>query len=100
MKKNILTLMTLLLFMTAHAQDKQRAEESPCPSGMNFYAKILGGANFLQTTTIDGNKASYKTGYIIDGTLGYCWRSYGIRFEGEYAFRRNAISKIHFVSQG
>ncbi len=78
MKKNILLiLMSLLLFMTA--EDKLRSgvntyEDSCCPNGMNFYAKILGGANFLQNTTIDGNKASYQTGYIIDGSLGYCWR--------------------------
>jgi len=100
MKKNILlTLMPLLLFMTAEAKERY-IEDSCCPSGMNFYAKILGGANFLQTTTIDGNKASYQTGYIIDGTLGYSWRSSGLRLEAEYAFRRNAISKMHFITQG
>jgi opacity protein-like surface antigen len=37
---------------------------------------------------------------LIDGALGYCWRDYGVRFEGEYAFRRNAISKIDFITQG
>ena len=42
--------------------------------GSNFYAKILGGANFLQNTTIEGNKATYQTGYIVAGSLGYCWR--------------------------
>src|SRR5882757_9938977 len=87
MKKNILLpLMSLLFFMTADAQ----AKESRCASGMNFYAKILGGANFLQSTTTDGNKSTFHTGYIFSGSLGYCWSNYGLRLEAEYAFRRNA----------
>lgn len=102
MKKNILLpLMSLLCFMTADAQaQEQCVEESHCDDGMNFYAKIFGGANFLQSTTIDGNKATYQTGYIFAGSLGYSWNDYGLRLEFEYAFRRNAISKIHFVTQG
>ena len=70
-----------------------------CVDETNFYAKILGGANFLQNTTIEGNKSTYKTGYIIAGSLGYCWR-YGLRLEAEYAFRRNAIRKIDFFTEG
>lgn len=102
MKKNILLpLISLLFFMTADAQaQEERAEDSHCVDGMNFYTKILGGANFLQSTTIDGNKSTYQTGYIFAGSLGYCWRYYGLRLEGEYAFRRNAISKIHFFTEG
>ena len=76
------------------------AKENRCPDGMNFYAEILGGANFLQNTTIDGNKSTYQTGYIVAGSLGYCWRHYGLRLEAEYAFRRNAISKIDFITEG
>jgi opacity protein-like surface antigen len=102
MKKNLfLYLISLPFFMVADAQDPQpRAKGSCCVDEMNFYAKAFGGANFLQSTTTDGNKATYQTGYIVAGSLGYCWRYYGLRLEGEYAFRRNAISKIHFFTQG
>ena len=106
MKKNILLLlMSLLFFMAADAQAQEGVmktllyEDSCCVDKMNFYAKILGGANFLQNTTIEGNKSTYQTGYIVAGSLGYCWR-YGLRLEAEYAFRRNAISKIHFIAEG
>lgn len=101
MKKNIqLVLMSLLFFMAVDAQAQEScAEESCCVDKTNFYAKILGGANFLQNTTLNGNKSRYQTGYIIAGLLGYSWR-YGLRLEGEYAFRRNAIKKIHLFGQG
>lgn len=82
--------------MAANAQ----AEECCYDDRMNFYAEVFGGANFLQDTTIDGNKSSYHTGYIVSGSLGYCWRPYVLRFEAEYAFRRNGISKIDFITQG
>jgi opacity protein-like surface antigen len=102
MKKNIpLLLMSVLFFMAADAQAQDwRTEESCRFDGMNFYAKALGGANFLQNTTINGNKASYQTGYIVGGSLGYCWRRYSLRLEGEYAYRRNGISKIDFITEG
>jgi opacity protein-like surface antigen len=102
MKKNILLpLMSLVFFMAADVQaQEQPAKSSSCVDEMNFYAKILGGANFLQDTTINGNKTTYETGYVFSGSLGYCWRYYGLRLEGEYAFRRNAISRIHFITQG
>ena len=78
MKKNIpLLLMSLLFFMAADAQAQEVAklhEDSCCIDKTNFYAKIFGGANFLQNTTIEGNKATYQTGYIVAGSLGYCWR--------------------------
>jgi opacity protein-like surface antigen len=101
MKKNILLLlMSLLSFMAVGAQAQEWcAENSCCADGTNFYAKILGGANFLQNTGLQGNKTTYQTGYIVTGSLGYCWR-YGLRLEGEYAYRRNAISKIHFFTEG
>ncbi len=106
MKKNILLLlMPLLFFMAADAQAllalaDEHDKDSCCVDETNFYAKILSGANFLQNTTINGNKASYKTGYIASGSLGYRWRPSGLRLEAEYAFRRNAIKEIHFVGQG
>lgn len=89
-----------LFFMAAGAQaQEQRPVEKCCVDRSNFYAGILGGANFLQDTSTNGNKASYKAGYIAGGSLGYCWH-YGLRFEAEYAFRRNGISKINFITQG
>ncbi|MBY0529032.1 MAG: porin family protein [Rhabdochlamydiaceae bacterium] len=78
----------------AQAKDSCHLDE------MNFYAKIFGGANFLQNTTVYGNKSSYQTGYVFSGSFGYSWRRYGLRFEAEYAFRRNAIKKIQFITQG
>ncbi len=121
MKKNIPLLLTSLLFFVAAgnvaASDLQQAWQFGQPTATskheaavkasnrpvykgNFYAKIFGGANFLQDTKISGNKASYEPGYIFAGSLGYCWRPYGLYLEGEYAYRRNSIDKIHFISQG
>jgi len=95
MKKIIPSLLYPLFFITAHAQ----AEEK-CTVKGNFYAEALGGANFLQNTTINGNKTTYETGYVVGGLLGYNWNHYRLRFEAEYAFRRNAISRVHFVTEG
>lgn len=97
MKKNILLLLIpFLLFMASDAQAQEWCDDDGCcVDERNFYAKILGGANFLQSR----NRSTYHTGYIIAGSLGYCWR-YGLRLEAEYAFRRNTISKIYFFGQG
>jgi opacity protein-like surface antigen len=107
MKKNVLLLLTLLSsFVAVNAGAKEQPEktirptkDNCCIDGMNFYAKVLGGANFLQSTSVDGNRATYQTGYIIDGSLGFCW-PYGLRLEAEYAFRKNDIEKIRFFGQG
>lgn len=107
MKKNILLLLlSLLFFIAADAQAQEWCaegscyyEDSCCVDETNFYAKILGGANFLQNTAINGNKSTYQTGYMIAGSLGYSWR-YGLRLEAEYAFRRNAIREIDFFIEG
>lgn len=107
MKKNILLLLlSHLLFMSVDAQAQEWCEDDPCnyedsssAHETNFYAKISGGANFLQNTSNDGNEASYKTGYIVAGSLGYCWR-YGLRLEAEYAFRKNSIRNIDFFVEG
>jgi opacity protein-like surface antigen len=97
MRKNIwLLLISLLFVMAADAQAQEWGEKAPCcVDKMNFYAKISSGANFLQSNTIEGNTFTYQTGYIIAGSVGYCWR-YGLRLEAEYAYRRNAIKKAHF----
>lgn len=107
MKRNILLpLMSLLFFIAADAraqewdaQDLCCYKHSCCVGEMNFYGKIFGGANFLQNTALNGNKSKYHTGYTVAGSLGYCW-CYGLRVEGEYAYRRNTIRKIHFFGQG
>lgn len=106
MKKNILLfLVPLFLLMVAggHAQDGGLEDNcqkiSCCGQQTNFYARILGGFNFLQNTSINHNKSSYNTGYVISGSLGYSWR-YGLRLEAEYAYRRNCINHIHFFNQG
>jgi opacity protein-like surface antigen len=99
MKKNILPiLMSLLFFMAAEAEE-WCDEDTCCMDETQYYAKILGGANFLQNTTLDGNKSTYQPGYITSGSIGYCW-CYGLSLEAEYAFRRNAIRKIHFFGEG
>lgn len=100
MKKGILLfLMSLLFSMAVDAQAQERCgEDFFCVNETNFYAKILSGVNFLDNTSIDENKATYQTGYIIAGSLGYSGR-YGLCLEVEYTFRRNAIKKIHFFSK-
>jgi opacity protein-like surface antigen len=101
MKKSILLLLMLSLgFATPKAQAQEWYDDERCSiDWMNFYAKIFGGANFLQRTLIDGNRASYRTGYIISGSVGY-YCLYGFRLEGEYAFRANDIHGIQFNTQG
>lgn len=97
MKKNILLLLIPFLFFTAvHAQGQEWSDEQLfCVDQTNFYTKFLSGVNFLQNATTDGNKSTFKAGYIIAGLLGYYW-SCGLRLEAEYAFRRNAIKRIDF----
>lgn len=100
LKKNIPLLLTLLLFYMdadVHAQEWW-TQDSCVVDEKNFYVKISTGANFLQNITIDRNKSTYQTGYLISSYLGYCWH-YGIRIEGEYAYRRNALRKIHFFGE-
>lgn len=116
MKKKYLLILSLLA-TTAHAHpfpfatttetqapEKSSKNSSPykddcCVDRPNIYAKAFGGANFLQTTTISGNEAKYRVGYIFAGSLGYAWH-HGLHIEAEYAYRRNAISKINFFSEG
>lgn len=100
MKKNILQFLISFLFVMATAQAQEWCDEDFCcyedMSCQDFYGKIFGGANFLQNTK---NNSKYHTGYIVAGSLGYCW-CYGLRLEGEYAYRRNDIRKIHFYGEG
>lgn len=94
-----LLLTVFLFFMAADLQGQELPILDSCGIETNFYAKILAGANFLENTSIQGNIASYYPGYFFACSLGYRWH-YGLRFEGEYAFRRNGIKQIHFISQG
>jgi opacity protein-like surface antigen len=101
MKKKFLQLFISLLFtIAADAKAKQMpAKDICCADMVNVYAKLFGGANFLQDTSISGNNATYHTGYVFAGSLGYCWR-YGLHWEAEYAFRRNGIKEIDFFTEG
>lgn len=92
MKKYLSYFLMLLFFTSADAQAQGLCVE-------NFYGKILSGANFLENTSKDCNSASYQTGYVIAGSLGHSWQC-GLQLEAEYAFRRNAINKIHFHTEG
>ncbi len=97
MKKIIpLLLLSPLFFIATGAQAQECNNEAGyCVDEANFYAKILGGANFLQTFTSGEVRSEYQSGYIIAGSVGYNWL-HGLQFEAEYAYRRNAIRKIHF----
>lgn len=100
MKKNILLLLiSFSLFMAADANNW--CDQNSCyVDDSCFYAKVFTGANFLDNCKkYDGNKTTYKTGYIVAASLGFCL-NYGFRLEAEYAYRRNSISKIHFYGQG
>ena len=108
MRKNVLLLlMSPLFFMAVDAQAQKKrlqeksypTEDTSCVDETNFYAKIFGGANFLQNTRIEDNKTSYNAGYIVAGSLGYS-APYGLRPEAEYAFRRNAIDKMKYFGDG
>lgn len=88
MKKYIFLLsMSFLMGAGAHAEET------------GLYGKFLSGANVLQDTSTDGNKTRYEIGYIVSGALGLN-TCYGVGLEVEYAYRRNDIKKMHFVSEG
>lgn len=102
--KNLFALLmvTTLVWMSggSYAQEPNSFYcKIPCCEDIpSFYAKIFGGANFLQTETHGGIKSHYQSGYIVGGSLGYRW-CYGISLEAEYAFRRNAFKSIHFFGR-
>lgn len=102
----LLPLMSSLFFMAADATAQEGwvgenccNQEACCVDASNFYARVFGGANFLQSTEISKNKSTYDTGYVVAGSLGYAWR-YGLRLEAEYAYRRNDLNKIDFFVEG
>lgn len=107
MKKIILSLLMSFMFSMAPNAQAQECyadgscyfEESCCAAKGNFYARLLGGVNFLQNTKINGNRTSYDPGYIIAASVGYHLQ-YGLSVEAEYAFRRNDIHKTHYYTEG
>lgn len=99
MKKNfLLFLLSCTLFNAVEAKERCR-EATFCFDRKNVYGKLFAGVNCLQNTTSQGNHADYVEGYILAGSLGYKWCE-GLSLEGEYAYRRNQIKKIHFFNQG
>lgn len=94
-----------MFFIVADAPAEEGCVQNSCcyeDKGIgetSFYAKILAGGNFLQNTAPNGNKLTYKAGYVVGAALGYRW-CYGLRMEGEYAYRRNAIKKMHYFGEG
>lgn len=106
MKKIQLLVISFLVVLTARLQAQECCERPSCFFLGNFcfdktnlYAKFFGGVNFLQSTDISDTRAKYNAGHIIAGSLGYRFCN-GLILEGEYAFRRNSLSKIEFVGQG
>lgn len=101
MRKSILSLVvSMLLCSSASAQFEAPYDccYEECPAADPFYAALFGGANFLQTKKNGGIKYDYQTGYIVSGSLGYRW-CYGLRLEGEYAYRRNSLDRVHFFGR-
>lgn len=64
----------------------------------NYYMEIFGGANFMQTNSRHSIKSSFKTGYAVAASVGYKW-CWGLRFEAEYAFRRNRVKSVHYFGK-
>jgi hypothetical protein len=56
MKKKLLLSLMTLLFFTADAQSNECIVDCCDADRMNFYAKIFGGANWLQSTKSRGTK--------------------------------------------
>jgi opacity protein-like surface antigen len=96
MKIRIALLVTLSFFCFSTAR-AEFCNDSFC-DGNKIYAKVFGGANFLQTKKRDWIKTDYNTGYIVSGSIGYYWR-YGFHLEAEYAYRRNCLRRGHFFDR-
>lgn len=101
MKLFWISIISLLLTMTSysHAQEYGYIFDDPsfC-SAQNFYMKIFSGPNFLDTRKRDGVSSRYDTGFIVSGSLGFRW-CYGLRVEGEYAYRHNSLNRLHFLQR-
>ena len=91
MKKTFLIMMAITLCLSSFIYADHDTYD-------NFYTKLLGGVNFLQTESNGEIKPSFNPGYVVSGSLGYQWCS-GLQVEVEYAFRRNSMRKIHYFGQ-
>lgn len=95
MKKTILSLLTLFCISA-------QADEVICQNNWfdpsKIYVEAFGGANFISSVHDDGAKLNFKPGYTLSGSLGY-HLPYGLRMEGEYAYRRNSIKNIHYSGE-
>lgn len=91
MNKYLLSLLfTLSLCLNANAQVLPEhecciTEALPCCESHNFYVRGLYGVNVCSYHNIN-------VGYIASASFGYRF-NYGIRLEGEYAFRKNSMTK-------
>lgn len=101
--KKLILLMSLACSMHVSAQECYDEVvcnyEDSCCDGKGVYAKVLGGANFLENTSFFRNKSTHQTGYLISGSLGYSLGC-GFSLEAEYAYRRNDIRRIHLYGEG
>lgn len=107
MRKIVTYLLTSLCFLFSATSEAKIGNAfcedfgmTPCCDDQqnNYYAEIFGGANFIQSNRRSHVKSSFKTGYTIAASIGYKW-CYGIRWEAEYAFRRNQVKNIHFFGR-
>lgn len=62
------------------------------------YAQVLGGLSFLDAECGYGSKLDMNTGCLISGSLGYRL-PYGLRGEGEIAYRLNKSKNIDFFDE-
>lgn len=86
MKKMMLFFVTTFLLLTSSTYAGE------------FYTKLLGGVNFLQTERHAGVRPRFHPGYIVSGAVGYRWCD-GLNVEAEYAFRRSSMKELHFFGQ-
>lgn len=95
--KKIMALFTASLLVCSYLHAEYNHCGS-CDDENEFYVNLFGGANFIQSSMSSGVRNNYKTGYIVSSSLGYSW-CYGLRLEGEYAYRRNSLKSIHFFGR-
>lgn len=107
MRKMVTYLLTGVCFLFSAALEAEIGEgccaewvEAPCvgEGPNNYYMEIFGGANFIQSNRRSHVKTSLNAGYTLAASVGYRW-CYGIRFEGEYAFRRNEVKSMRFFGR-
>ncbi len=106
MKQIILSISTvmLVLFHNEVQANPLILQESCCVDenpGKNahFYLGAIGSANYLEAKKANEIKVNFHTGYALTGLVGYKLCN-GVRFEGEYTFRKNRIDKARVDAYG